>query len=167
MFEDFFTNERDKGFLAHVDIGRALGSQSGNLFAYPSANLLVVFGSHSFSLGRTRRKGNLRTLDRVFTSTTRVVNFGFADFPVLLSHVRYPRMLDRLARLIFRFLSSPKEYRNGGLILGLPYFFGLKAETAQNDNVQRPSAEANDSLRPRSGTLTPEPLIIARLSSFC
>jgi hypothetical protein len=23
MFEDFFTNERDKGFLAHIDIGRA------------------------------------------------------------------------------------------------------------------------------------------------
>jgi hypothetical protein len=56
MFEDFFTNERDKGFLAHVDIVRALGSQIGNLFAYPSANLLVVFGSHSFNWGELGEK---------------------------------------------------------------------------------------------------------------
>src|ERR1700736_4222400 len=56
MFEDFFTNERDKGFLARVDIGRALGSQSGNLFAYPSANLLVMFRSHSFSLRENSEK---------------------------------------------------------------------------------------------------------------
>jgi hypothetical protein len=43
----FFTNERDKGFLVHVGIGRASGSQSGDLFAYPNANLLVVFGLSS------------------------------------------------------------------------------------------------------------------------
>src|ERR1700730_7122119 len=92
MFEDFFTNERDKGFLAHVGIGRASGSQSGDLFAYPSANLLVVFGFHSFSLGRTQEKGNLHTLDQVFTSNNRA----------RWSHVRYPRMLDRLACMIFR-----------------------------------------------------------------
>jgi hypothetical protein len=75
VFEDFFTNERDKGFLVHVGIGRASGSQSGNLFAYPNANLLVVFGFHSFSLGRSQEKAIYRTLDQVFTSTTRLVNF--------------------------------------------------------------------------------------------
>ena len=56
MFEDFFTNERDKGFLVHVGIGRASGSQSGDLFAYPNANLLVVFGFHSFSLVHVLKK---------------------------------------------------------------------------------------------------------------
>jgi hypothetical protein len=71
MFEDFFTNERDKGFLAHVDIGRALGSQSGNLFVYPSANLLMVFGSHLL-VGENSRKGNLRMFKTKFLPRQRV-----------------------------------------------------------------------------------------------
>jgi hypothetical protein len=57
VFEDFFINERHKGFLVQVGIGRASGSQSGDLFAYPSANLLVVFGFHSFSLIHVLKRG--------------------------------------------------------------------------------------------------------------
>jgi hypothetical protein len=55
----FFTNERDKSFLAHIDMGRALASQSR--FAYPSANLLVVFGSHSFGWGDGQKETYARS----------------------------------------------------------------------------------------------------------
>jgi hypothetical protein len=59
VFENLSTHERDKGFLAHVGIGHASGSQSGNLFAYPTANLLVVFRFHSFSLVHVLKRGGV------------------------------------------------------------------------------------------------------------
>jgi hypothetical protein len=84
MFEDFFTNERDKGFLAHVDIVRALGSQIGNLFAYPSANLLVVFGSHSFNWGELGEKETYARSRPNFYLDNAVVNFWLRQLIVLL-----------------------------------------------------------------------------------
>jgi hypothetical protein len=80
VFEDFFTNERDKGFLLHVRIAGASGSQSGDLFAYPSANLLVMFGFHSFSLVHVlKRGGSIPGLPVLMEPRIALKAFSFVD----------------------------------------------------------------------------------------